>query len=142
MSRHLTAAGISLMKHIPAGLIVHGDKDLLQQLLANLLDNVILHAAGANLVRIRAVHTGNRISVEISDNGTGIPLREQGRVFQRFVRLEASRHLPGHGLGLSLAAAIAALHGGSITLRDGHPGLMVVISLGGAQEVPPTLAGG
>ncbi len=124
-----SAAGIGLTVDVPAGLVLRGDKELLQQMLANLLDNVTLHA-GATQARIQAAQVGRRISIEIADNGAGIPAAQRGRVFQRFVRLDASRHLPGHGLGLSLAAAIAALHGGGIELQDNHPGLKAVISLG------------
>jgi signal transduction histidine kinase len=129
------AAGIRLTESISEDLTMRGDRELLQQMFANLLDNVMLHARGTTLVRIGAAPAGNRIRIEICDNGAGIPHGEQRRVLQRFVRLEASRHLPGHGLGLSLASAIAALHAGSIELQDGHPGLNAVISLGGAQEV-------
>jgi signal transduction histidine kinase len=75
------------------------------------------------------VQSGKHIRIEISDNGNGIPDSQTGRVFQRFVRLDASRHLPGHGLGLSLAAAIAALHDGGIELQDNHPGLKAVLNL-------------
>jgi signal transduction histidine kinase len=126
-----SAAGIGLTVDMPAGLVLRGDKELLQQMFANLLDNVMLHA-GATEARIAAAQSGRRISVEIADNGASIPPEQRGRVFQRFVRLDASRHLPGHGLGLSLAAAIAALHGGGIELQDNHPGLKAVISLGSA----------
>jgi signal transduction histidine kinase len=129
-----TAAGIALTADIPAGLTLRGDKDLLQQMFANLLDNALLHAAGANVTRIRAAPAGQRIGIEIADDGAGIPPGHRARVFQRFVRLNDSRQLPGHGLGLSLAAAIAALHGGNIDLQDNHPGLRAVISLGGAED--------
>ena len=125
-----TASGITLTAEIQPGLILCGDKDLLQQMIANLLDNVMLHAAGASLTTIRAAQTGKRILIEISDNGSGIPTDQRARVFQRFARLDASRQLPGHGLGLSLAVAIAALHDGSIELQENHPGLQVVVSLG------------
>ena len=127
-----SAGGIGLTAQVQAGLSLRGDRELLQQMLANLLDNVMLHAGGASAARIAAVQTGRQISIEIADNGGGIPASQRGRVFQRFVRLDASRHLPGHGLGLSLAAAIAALHGGSIELRDNQPGLRAVINLGSA----------
>lgn len=122
-----SAAGIALTAHVQPGLSLRGDKELLQQMLANLLDNIMLHG-GASTARIIAAQ-GDDIHIEITDNGTGIPENERDRVFQRFVRLDASRHLPGHGLGLSLAAAIAALHGGRISLQDNHPGLKAVISL-------------
>ena len=129
-----TAAGIALQTEIPPGLILRGDKELLQQMFANLLDNVMLHAGGAKLVRIRARQAGRLVSLEVADDGAGIPADQRGRVFQRFVRLDASRQLPGHGLGLSLAAAIAALHGGGIELTDNHPGLKAIIELAGSQD--------
>jgi hypothetical protein len=65
----------------------------------------------------------------VSDNGPGIPEAERPRVVQRFVRLERSRSQPGSGLGLSLAAAVARLHGGELILADNHPGLKAVIAL-------------
>jgi signal transduction histidine kinase len=120
-------AGIALTADIQAGLTLRGDKDLLQQMIANLLDNVMLHAAGASFATIRATRTGQRISLEIADDGPGIPPEQSTRVFQRFVRLDAARRHPGYGLGLSLAAAIAALHGGGIALRENRPGLTAVI---------------
>ena len=127
-------AGITLTTEIQPGLTLRGDKELLQQMIANLFDNVTLHAAGASLACIRAAQTGPRISIEITDNGPGVPPDQKARVFQRFARLDASRQLPGHGLGLSLAAAIATLHGGRIDLHENHPGLKVVIGLGPSQD--------
>ena len=129
-----TAAGIVLRTDIPPGLVLRGDKELLQQMFANLLDNVMLHAGGAKLVCLQARQAGRLVSIEIADDGAGIPADQRVRVFQRFVRLDASRQLPGHGLGLPLAAAIAALHGGGIALTDHQPGLRAVIELAGSQE--------
>jgi signal transduction histidine kinase len=80
----------------------------------------------------------------VADRGPGIPETERGRVLKRFVRLEASRSLPGTGLGLSLVAAVARLHGGTIRLEDNAPGLRVVVALPLAREqnavtsTPPT----
>lgn len=125
-----SAAGITLTAEIPAGLTLQGDKDLLQQMIANLFDNIIVHADGAHITNVRAAQMGKRVTVEIADDGVGIPSSQRARVFQRFARLDHSRHLPGHGLGLSLAAAIAVLHGGSVDLQDNHPGLKIIISLG------------
>jgi signal transduction histidine kinase len=129
-----TAAGIALTMEIQPDLTLHGDNDLLQQMIANLFDNVILHAAGTSLTSIRAAQMGKRVSIEIADNGTGVPPDQRARVFQRFARLDASRQRPGQGLGLSLAAAIATLHDGAIDLHDNHPGLKVVIGLGSSQD--------
>ena len=123
------AAGIALRTEIAAGLMLTGDQELLTQLFANLLDNVILHAAGATHVVISAQWNNNGIAVIIADNGSGIPAPQRGRVLQRFVRLDASRHRPGHGLGLPLALAIATLHGAGISLEDNGPGLKVTVCL-------------
>jgi signal transduction histidine kinase len=65
----------------------------------------------------------------VTDRGPGVPSSDRDRVLDRFVRLEASRSEPGSGLGLSLVAAVARLHGGSLRLEDNRPGLKVVLSL-------------
>ncbi len=65
----------------------------------------------------------------VSDHGPGIPEADRGRVVERFVRLEQSRSEPGSGLGLSLASAVARLHGGELTFEDNHPGLKSTIAL-------------
>jgi len=69
------------------------------------------------------------VLLSVADSGPGIAQSDRGRVPERFVRLEQSRSEPGSGLGLSLAAAVARLHGGELTLEDNHPGLVTVISL-------------
>src|SRR5207244_519467 len=104
---------------------------------ANLVDNAIKYAgpevskvngAAAEIV-LGADAQGDRISLSVADHGPGIPDADRGRVVERFVRLEASRSLPGSGLGLSLASAVARLHGGELKLEDNQPGLRSVISL-------------
>ncbi|HTQ72140.1 MAG TPA: HAMP domain-containing sensor histidine kinase [Acidocella sp.] len=123
-----SAAGIAITTAIEPGLVMQGDQELLTQLFANLLDNIALHAQGADKARIRASAAADRIELVFSDNGIGVPAHEQERVLQRFVRLDAARHRPGHGLGLPLARAIVALHGGSLRLGGGG-GLDIIISL-------------
>ena len=73
--------------------------------------------------------------MSVADNGPGIPEADRGRVVERFVRLEQSRSEPGSGLGLSLASAVARLHGGELRLEDNEPGLRAVLVLprGGPQ---------
>ena len=78
---------------------------------------------------VRAVGEGERILLTVADGGRGIPAADRGRAVERFVRLEQSRSHPGSGLGLSLASAVARLHGGELKLEDNHPGLKTVISL-------------
>jgi signal transduction histidine kinase len=78
---------------------------------------------------LKAMERGDRILLSVADSGPGIAPSDRARVLERFVRLEQSRSEPGSGLGLSLAAAIARLHGGELTLEDNHPGLVSVIAL-------------
>jgi signal transduction histidine kinase len=105
--------------------------------LANLVDNAIKYAT-PDLSRVdgavpdivvRAFDDGNTILLTVSDSGPGIPEADRARVIERFVRLEQSRSQPGSGLGLSLAAAVARLHGGELKLEDNAPGLKSIIAL-------------
>ena len=100
-----------------------GDRDLLFDAVANLVDNAIKHGrdAGRVTVEVRAREGGAVISV--ADDGPGIPAGELQHVLKRFYRLERSRHTPGNGLGLSLVAAVARLHGAEIEMLDNAPGL-------------------
>jgi signal transduction histidine kinase len=78
---------------------------------------------------VKAGNDGERITLSVADHGPGIPDADRGRVVERFVRLEQSRSEPGSGLGLSLASAVARLHGGELKLEDNHPGLRTTIAL-------------
>jgi signal transduction histidine kinase len=78
---------------------------------------------------VTAGRAGDRVVISVGDRGPGIPEEERGRVLERFVRLEGARTRPGFGLGLSLAAAVARLHGGGLTLEDNVPGLRVTLAL-------------
>jgi signal transduction histidine kinase len=78
---------------------------------------------------VAAGKEGERIALSVADHGPGIPEADRGRVVERFVRLEQSRSAPGSGLGLSLASAVARLHGGELKLEDNHPGLRSIIAL-------------
>ncbi len=124
-----TAAGIEIETAIAPELMLSGDKALLTQLVANLLDNIILHAQNTTIAIIRAARHGAQVRITISDNGCGIPAGEHSRAVQRFVRLDAARNQPGNGLGLALALAITGLHGGQMQLEDHKPGLTVYIDL-------------
>jgi signal transduction histidine kinase len=85
---------------------------------------------------VRAVGEGDRIVLTVADGGSGIAEADRGRAVERFVRLEQSRSQPGSGLGLSLASAVARLHGGDLKLEDNGPGLRTVISLPRGGTVP------
>jgi signal transduction histidine kinase len=98
---------------------VRGSRALISQALANLLDNALKYAVGGTTVRIDIRKgTEGRVLLSVLDDGPGVPPSERESVLKRFVRLEQSRSTPGSGLGLSLVAAIARGHGGSITLGE------------------------
>ena len=128
-------AHVTMHLTLPEKLPLYGSRELIGQALANLLDNAIKYAAREESVSekaeisIGAVATGTGIELSVSDNGPGIPEADRARVVERFVRLEGSRSRPGSGLGLSLASAVARLHGGTLRLEDHAPGLRVVLAL-------------
>ena len=134
--------GLSLDVAAPEPVPVTGNRELVSQALANLVDNAIKYAAPearkngvASGIVIKASAEGDRVLLSVADNGPGIPESERGRVVERFVRLEKSRSVPGSGLGLSLVAAVAHLHGGELRFTDNGPGLKATIVLprGGPQ---------
>jgi signal transduction histidine kinase len=107
--------------------LVTGDRDLIFDAIANLVDNAIKHGrAGGQVVVANETIDGSPV-VSIADDGPGIPLEQREHVFRRFYRLEQSRYTPGNGLGLSLVAAVARLHGGRIEMRDNSPGLKLML---------------
>jgi signal transduction histidine kinase len=116
-------------------MMIHGNRELVGQALANLTDNALKYGvpeyaeAGGRTVTLEARRNGEAAELVVADRGAGIMPADRARVVDRFVRLENSRTRPGSGLGLSLAAAIAHLHGGELRLEDNQPGLRVVISL-------------
>ena len=112
-------------------LSLHGDRDLLFQALANLLDNAIKYTPPKGSIRITLEKRDDHGHITVADNGPGIPATEQQAVLQRFYRLEKSRTSPGSGLGLSLVAAVAKIHGITLQLKDNQPGLRVVLGFPG-----------
>jgi signal transduction histidine kinase len=120
-SRHLL---VSAIEPCPP---IRGDRELLMQLFANLIENALCHTPAGAEVRfsLRCVSAGPL--VEIADHGPGIPEADRQKVFERFYRRDASRGTPGSGLGLALAAAIAELHDVRIALSDNAPGLRVTM---------------
>jgi len=113
--------------------LVHGDRDLLTQLFANLVENALRHCPRGTIIKLSVSRQGDRIVARIADNGPGIPAQEREKVFQRLYRLDSSRSTPGSGLGLSLVRAIADLHGASVALEDHNPGLAVVVGFPAAR---------
>jgi signal transduction histidine kinase len=112
---------------IASRLMVWGDRELLAQMVANLIENAMKHSPVGASIGLATFQLSSAIAVVVMDSGPGIPIADRGRVFQRFYRLESSRSTPGSGLGLSLVEAIAALHGVSIELTDNGPGLRVTL---------------
>lgn len=103
--------------------MVTGDRDLIFDAIANLVDNAIKHGRAGGTVVVANETMEGRPVISIADDGAGIPADEYEHVFKRFYRLEQSRYTPGNGLGLSLVAAVARLHGAQIEMLDNSPGL-------------------
>ncbi len=137
-------AGVALTISAEPGLMVQASRELLCQALANLLDNALKYGTSPvasavkdvpelGVVALTAKRAGDSVELAVADQGPGISAEDRGRVLERFVRLEDARSRPGSGLGLSLAAAIARLHGGRIRLDDNEPGLRVTLVLPAAR---------
>ncbi|HEY2032099.1 MAG TPA: HAMP domain-containing sensor histidine kinase [Rhizomicrobium sp.] len=107
--------------------MIAGNKRLIAQALANLVDNAIKYTPEGGKVRISIEDTPSGVALTVADSGIGIPPEERARVLDRFVRLEASRHSPGTGLGLSLVVAVAKLHDARLDLGDNGPGLKATL---------------
>lgn len=115
-------AVLDLVPGEPAPLV--GDRALLTQMVANLIENALAHAGPSPQVGVRIWQDGG-LQLAVCDNGPGVPDAVKGKVFERFYRLEQSRTSPGSGLGLPLVRAIARLHHAEAWLEDGRPGLTV-----------------
>jgi len=118
-------AGLSLSTQVGTDLFASADRHLVAQALLNLIDNAIKYTQSGGSVRVSADRVGDRVEIAVADDGPGIDAADRERVLQRFVRLDASRHQPGTGLGLSFVAAVAELHGAELALEDAAPGLRV-----------------
>jgi signal transduction histidine kinase len=120
--------GLTLAVAAKGPVWVQGDRHLLAQAVANLLDNAIKYTPEGQ-ISLRVIGDGHEARLEVVDSGPGIPADRRDAVFDRFVRLEGSRSTPGNGLGLSLVRAVARLHGGNVVLADNQPGLRAVLTL-------------
>ena len=131
---------------------IHGNRELISQALANLVENAIKYgkpaaqpigagaAAAGKEIWIEARREGDSVLLSVTDRGPGIPEADRKHAVERFVRLEASRTLPGSGLGLSLASAVATLHGGELRLGDAYPGLVATLVIPAVAGVSDRLA--
>ncbi|MEF2265717.1 HAMP domain-containing sensor histidine kinase [Janthinobacterium sp. LS2A] len=121
--------GVLLVQMYGDGVPARGDRNLLGSALASLVDNAIKYAGPGATVEVSAGSDAQGNWLAVRDNGPGVPTEELPKLTQRFYRLDKSRHLPGNGLGLSIVAAIAALHGGSLEIEDAAPGLRLRLRL-------------
>jgi signal transduction histidine kinase len=139
--------GAALKVEAARGLTIVGNRELIGQAIANLIDNAVKYGAvepkdaaapGKAEIAVSARRDGDVVTIEVSDRGPGIPAADRARAIQRFVRLESARSRPGSGLGLSLASAVMRLHGGAVRLEDNGPGLKVAATLpASASALPP-----
>jgi signal transduction histidine kinase len=107
--------------------IIFGNKSLISQALANLIDNAIKYTPEGGHISVAVNQSPGAVALSVNDTGPGIAAQDRARVLERFVRLEESRNSPGTGLGLSLVAAVARLHDAKLTLEDNGPGLRAVL---------------
>jgi signal transduction histidine kinase len=128
--------GLHLKVSADTALPVRGNRELISQALSNLMDNAIKYAIpagsepnGERGITMSVKDDGDKALLSVTDTGPGIPASDRSRAVERFVRLETSRTQPGSGLGLSLVAAVARLHGGELRLTDNAPGLSATIVL-------------
>jgi len=119
--------GQFLFAEVDTGVSVPGDRELLTQMVVNLVDNAIRHTPPGARICVQARSAGDSVEVAVADSGTGIPPEERENVLRPFYRLEASRTTEGNGLGLSLVAAIAKRHNAKLSLADNRPGLRVSV---------------
>ena len=121
--------GLRLSVDAGTPLLVLGDAAVVQQAMANLLDNAVKFSPPGGLIRLSGEAREGHVRLAVSDEGPGIPAADRGRAGERFFRGEAARQTPGFGLGLALARATAVLHGGALLLEDAQPGLRAALDL-------------
>ena len=121
--------GRELLWSIEPNLRLIGDRELIAQAAANLIENAQRHTPDGTLIRLTLVAIGDGVCLQVNDNGPGVAKADRSRIVERFQRLDRSRNTPGHGLGLSLVDAVARIHGGSLTFKDNAPGLIAILRL-------------
>ncbi len=124
-------ARLTLEAAVTPGLHIQGHRQLLAQAVINLIDNAMKFTPAGDTIRLSLVGSDGRVVLRLADSGPGIPEQDRARVLERFVRLDESRGTPGSGLGLSLVAAVAKLHGATLELGDAGPGLAVTLEFRG-----------
>jgi signal transduction histidine kinase len=107
---------------------------LIQQAVANLVDNAVKFSPEHGAVKLAAAIDGRRIRITVTDRGPGIPEQDRARATERFYRGDSARGTPGSGLGLALVQAVAYLHNGVLRLEDAQPGLRAILELSYAED--------
>jgi signal transduction histidine kinase len=120
---------ITLIGRWDPQLLIIGDREMIQQAIANLLGNALKFSPAGGVVTLLAVGDETSVQIVVTDHGPGIPEIERPRAVERFYRAEAARNSPGSGLGLALVSAVAQLHYGLLRLEDNQPGLKAVLAL-------------
>jgi signal transduction histidine kinase len=126
--------GKTLVARLESPLPMSGDRELLTQMIANLVDNALRHTRSGVVIEVAS----ERGRLTVADNGPGVAAEERARIFERFYRVDAARATPGSGLGLSLVAAIAELHELMCKASDNTPGLRVSIDLAKGSRLQPS----
>lgn len=122
--------------------VVAGDRELLTQMLVNLVENAIRHTPAGTRIEVDLTAGSGVVRLTIADDGPGVPAEERGRIFRRFYRLERSRTTDGSGLGLSLVKAIADRHEATVSVSDNRPGLRVSLDFNRHDGASAQPAGG
>ena len=120
--------GLTLVDHEDSGAIVQGNRQLLAQLVTNLIENCLKYVPAGGRIDLSVKRLADSVCLVVSDNGPGVPDGDRVRATQPFVRLGQARS-DSSGLGLSLVAAIARLHRARLSLESNDPGLRVVVEL-------------
>lgn len=122
-------SGLRFVLEVTGDLSIRGDRELIQQAVANLLDNAIKYSPPGGTVVLAAERTPDGLQISVTDSGPGIPPEDLERATERFYRGEAARHTSGFGLGLTLVRAVAQLHGGVLLLANAAPGLRATLAI-------------
>jgi signal transduction histidine kinase len=126
--------GLRVTLESPDSLPMHGDQALLQQAVANLVDNAVKFSPPGQSVSVLAQPIATGTDIVVTDRGPGIPPSDRDRATERFFRGEKARSTPGAGMGLALVQAVAQLHGGHLALEDAEPGLRATLTVPIAED--------
>jgi signal transduction histidine kinase len=117
---------------IMPSLCIRGDKELLTEAMANLLDNAVRHTPAGTHIEVSLHQEQSSIVASVADDGVGVPTEARGLIFQRFYRLDRSANIEGTGLGLAFVAAVSGLHGSELSVSDNDPGLRIEVTFAAA----------